>query len=163
MARQLKRNLRGIVEPFLLGEPLFVRLCSVFVNYLALILRTAFIVGSVLLFHEFRDLSVDLRQPVAEIDLPPAYEIEIEPTVELDPEDPLLTERVQHFLNCTYEDYRTTHFDECVDNQSEIHLRPPADPDDTGSVSYDLPLRYASLDDYFSDPMQTVILAGDRS
>ena len=150
MTNKLKRNLRGVVEPFLLGEPLFVRLCSAFVSNLALILRTAFIVGAILLFQEFSDLSADLREPLAEIEpAPVAHEFKIELISEPEPQDPVLTERVQHFLNCTYEDYRSAHFDECVESRSDIYPRPQAEPDESGRVRYDAPVRYARLDGHF--------------
>ena len=57
----------------------------------------------------------------------------------------MLTERVKHYLNCTYEDYRITHYDECVEGPSRIYRGPQADPDDMGNVSYELPVQLARL------------------
>jgi len=61
------------------------------------------------------------------------------------PQEPVLTERVKHYLNCTYEDYRITHYDECVEGPSRIYRGPQADPDDMGNVSYELPVQLARL------------------
>jgi hypothetical protein len=52
-----------------------------------------------------------------------------------------------HFLNCTFEDYRTTHYDECVEAPSNIYQRPQADPDDIGYVPHDVPILLARLND----------------
>lgn len=64
-----------------------------------------------------------------------------------EPQDPVLSEQVQHFQNCTYEDYRTTYYDDCVEGQSRIYLRPQAGPDDTGYVPYAAPVVLARLND----------------
>jgi len=148
MARKRKRRLSGIAAPVLVREPLLVRLCSGFVNNLTLILRTAFIIGAIFLAQDFRDFTEELPQSMAEIEpAPAAQEIETEPTPEAEPQEPVLSDRVQHFLNCTYEDYRTTHYDECVEAPSNIYQRPHADPDDIGYIPHDEPILFARLND----------------
>lgn len=157
MPRKLKRHLSGIAQPVLLREPLLVRLCSTFVNSLTLILRTAFIVGAVFLAQDFRSLTEDLRQSVTEIEpVPAVHEVETKLTEEPESQEPLLSERVKHFLNCTYEDYRSTHYDECTEEPSRIYRGPQAEPHDIGNVPYDMPIRFASLNDYstFERPVQ---------
>ena len=144
MARKRKRKLRGIAEPVLGREPLLLRSCSAFVNNLRLILQIAFIVGAILLAQEFRSFTEELAPTVAEIDPPPAN-LEIKPIADPGPQEPVLTERVKHYLNCTYEDYRITHYEECVEAPSRIYRGPQADPDDMGNVSYDAPVLLARL------------------
>lgn len=148
MARKHKRRLSGTAAPVLVREPLLLRLCSGFVNNLTLILRTAFIIGAILLAQDFRDFTEELPQSAAEIEPAPAVlDIETEPTPEAEPQEPVLSDRVQHFLNCTYEDYRTTHYDECVEAPSNIYQRPQADPDDIGYIPHDEPIMLARLTD----------------
>ena len=60
--------------------------------------------------------------------------------------EPVLSDGVMHALNCTYQDYRDAHYDECVKDPSRIYPRPQADPDDTGHVFYDTPVLFAQLD-----------------
>jgi hypothetical protein len=128
MAREYKRRLSGIAAPVLVREPLLLRLCTGFVNNLTLILRTAFIIGAIFLAQDFRNFTEDLPQSAAGIEPAPAVlEIETEPAPEAGPQEPVLSDRVQHFLNCTFEDYRTTHYDECVEAPSNIYQRPQAD------------------------------------
>ena len=146
MARKHKRRLSGIAAPVLVREPLLVRLCARVVNNLTLILRTAFIIGAIFLAQDFRDFTEELPQSMAEIEPAPAVQ-EIEPAPEAEPQEPVLSDRVQHFLNCTYEDYRTTHYDECVEAPSNIYQRPHADPDDIGYIPHDEPILFARLND----------------
>jgi len=148
MARKRKRHLSGIAEPVLGREPLFVRSCTAFVNNLTRILQTAFIVGAIFLAQEFRSLTEDLPQAVVEFETEPTAEPA--PVFAPEPQESVLTERVKHYLNCTYEDYRITHYEECVEAPSRIYRGPEAESDDMGNVSYDLPVRLASLDDYTS-------------
>ncbi len=151
MAGKRTRHLSGIAERVLGREPLLVRSCSAFVNNLTRILQTAFIVAAFLLAQDFRSLAEDLPQSMAEIEpVPAVHEAEAEPGAEPGPQAPVLTERVKHFLNCTYEDYRITHYDECVEGPSRIYRGPQAEPDDMGNVSYDMPVRLARLDNYVS-------------
>ena len=148
MARKHKRRLSGIAAPVLAREPLLVRLCARFVNNLTLILRTAFIIGAIFLAQDFRDFTEELPQAAAEIaPAPTVLEIEAQPLPDLEPQESALSDRVQHFLNCTYEDYRTTHFDECVEAPSNIYQRPQADPDDIGYIPHDEPILLARLSD----------------
>jgi hypothetical protein len=149
VARKLKQQLRGIAEPVLGREPLLLRTCSAFVNNLRLILQTAFIVCAILLARDFRSFTETLPHSVAEVEPVPAR-LEGRPIAEPEPQEPVLTERVKHYLNCTYEDYRITHYDECVEGPSRIYRGPQAEPDDMGNVSYDAPVRLARLDDYAS-------------
>lgn len=152
MTRKFKRHVRGIAEPILVREPLLLRSCSAFVNNLTLILKTAFIVGAILLARDFRSLTQELGHAAVEVE--PAllvHEVEIEPTAEPEPQEPLLSERVQHYLNCTFEDYRTTHYDECVEGPSRIYQRPQAKPDDIGNLPYTVRHLYADM------PSQNII------
>jgi len=144
MTRRFKRHVRGIAEPILVREPLLVRSCSAFVNNLTLILKTAFILGAILLARDFHSLSNDLSRSAADIEPTLVVkEVEPEPTAEPEPQEPLLNERVQHYLNCTYEDYRATYYDECIKGPSKIYRRPQAKPDDIGSIPYDVRHLYA--------------------
>ena len=54
MGAKRKRSLGGIFEPMLVREPLFIRLCTAFVDNLGLILRTALVIGALMLVQEFR-------------------------------------------------------------------------------------------------------------
>jgi len=152
MTRRIKRHMRGITEPVLVREPLLVRSCSAFVNNLTLILKTAFIVGAILLARDIRSITQELGHSMVEVE--PALlvqEVETEPTAEPEPLQPVLSERVKHYLNCTYEDYRSTHYDECIEGPSRIYQRPQAKPDDIGNLPYDLRYLYADM------PPQNVI------
>jgi hypothetical protein len=148
MATNRKRKFRGIASPVLIREPLLVRLCATFVENLTLILRTGLIMGAVLLVHDLRILLEEVNQPVAEAVPAPAVPAESEAIGTIEAQETVLSEGVMHALNCTYEDYRNTHYDECVKDPSHIYLNPHADPDDTGHVIYDAPVLYARLDDY---------------
>ncbi len=150
MATNRRRKFRGIASPVLIREPLLVRLCATFVENLTTILRVGLVMGAVLLVHDLRILLEEVSQPVAESVPAPAILVESEAISTTEAQDPVLSEGVMHALNCTYEDYRNTHYDECVKDPSHIYLRPHADPDDTGYVIYDAPVLYARLDDYTS-------------
>ena len=119
----------------------FVRFCRGLVDNLRLILEVAFLAGAFFLAQDFRDFHVP--QPVAEVDSTPVIH---EPFVtEPVPETPVVTDRVKHFLNCTFEDYRTQHYAECVDADSDIYNDPIADPDDTGHIFREPPLLLAAI------------------
>lgn len=148
MTRKRKRLLSGIAEPVLGREPLFVRSCTAFVNNFTRILQTMFIVGALCLAQDFSSLAEDLPQALAEFETEPTAVPA--PVFADEPQESVLTDRVKHFLNCTYEDYRITHYEECVEAPSRIYRGPQAEPDDMGNISYDLPVRLASLDDYTS-------------
>ena len=66
------------------------------------------------------------------------------PTTEDDPG--WLTDGVKQALNCTYEDFRGEHYDECVKGPSSIYKNPRTNEDDTGYVMYDTRTLYARLE-----------------
>ena len=150
MAKNRRSRFRGIAPPVLVREPLLIRLCATFVDNLTLILRTGLVMGTLLLVHDLRILLEEVTQPVAESVPAPAVPIESEAIVTTEVQEPVLSEGVMHALNCTYEDYRNAHYDECVKDPSRIYLRPHADPDDTGLLIYDAPVLYARLADHTS-------------
>jgi hypothetical protein len=150
MAKNRRRKFLGIAPPVLVREPLLVRLCTAFVENLTLILRTAFVVCAVLLVQDLRTLLEEVTQPIAESVPTPTVTVEIEAAGATEAQEPVLSEGVMHALNCTYEDYRNVHYDECVKDPSGIYQRPQAEPDDTGLVIYATPVLYARLDDYVS-------------
>jgi hypothetical protein len=120
MATNRRRKFLGIAPPVLAREPLLVRLCTTFVENLTLILRTGLVMGAVLLVHDLRILLEEVSQPVAES--VPALVVPVESEVigTTEAQEPVLSEGVMHALNCTYEDYRNTHYDECVTDPSHI-------------------------------------------
>ena len=146
MATIRSRKIRGIAAPVLVREPLLVRLCTKFVDNLTLVLRTGLVMGAVLLVHDLRILLDEVTQPVAESVPALAVPVENEAIGTTETQEPVLSEGVMHALNCTYENYRNTHYDECVNDPSHIYLRPDADPDNTGQVYYDARILYARLD-----------------
>ena len=148
MAEKRRRIIRGIAEPYFVREPLLVRLCTAFVDNLVLILRTAFVMGALLLVQDLRILFEEAKQPVVEVVPVPTIPVEVVAVDAREVQDPVLSERVRQALNCTYEDYRDAYYDECVKEPSGIYPRPQADPDDTGLVIYQSRVLYASLDDY---------------
>lgn len=144
MTGRRKRPLRGIAAPVLPGEPLFIRSCRAFTDNLALLLRGAFILGALLLVQEFDRFAAGLVRSAAEADpLPPATALAIEPPAPSEPELPVLTDRVWHYLNCTYHEYRRQYYAECVEEPSGIYRAPEADPDDTGSLLRQSPVQFA--------------------
>ena len=145
MAKDGKGRIRGLAPPILVREPLFVRLCTAFVDNLTLILRTGLILGAVVLVHDLRLLLDEVNQPMAESAPVQAAPVESEAINEPEKLEPTLSDGVMHALSCTYQDYRDTHYDECVKDPSTIYLRPQAEPDDTGHVIYDTPVLFAYL------------------
>jgi len=150
MAKDGKEKIRGVAAPILVREPLFVRLCTAFVDNLTLILRTGLIVGTVLFVHDLRLLLDDVNQPMAESVPAQAAPVESEAIDVTETLEPVLSDGVMHALNCTYQDYRDTHYDECIKVPSQIYPRPQADPDDTGLVIYDTPVLFAHLSSFSS-------------
>ena len=148
MADKRSRNFRGISEPVLVREPLLVRLCVAFVENLTLILKAALVVGVVLLVRDLRTFLEEVNQPVVESVLMQAVPLAIEEIGETGTQEPVLSDRVKQALNCTYANYRNTHFDECVKEPSSIYPRPDADPDNTGLIIFDTPVLFAPLDNY---------------
>jgi hypothetical protein len=148
MARKRSFRLRGIAEPILVRRPLFVRLCSAFVDNLTLILRIGLVTGAIMLIQDLRSVSERTVQPVAEVAPEP-----IDPAGAIQPDDAspeddaVLSESVKQALNCTYESYRNEHYDDCVAEPSRIYVPRQAGPDDTGQIRYETPVMYARLDD----------------
>jgi hypothetical protein len=97
--------------------------------------------GAIIFVRDLRDVPGEHEQPFEE---PPPSVTEVEVT---EKDEPVMTEGIKHALNCTYDEYRRAHFDECVGEPSRIYARPEADPDDTGYVSHGSPVLYASLID----------------
>lgn len=147
MAGRRKQFYRGVASPVVVREPLLVKACRMFVELLPTILRTAFVLGAVLFLHEFRELSADpARTVVVDPPLPVVQEkAEAMPREDASASMPVLNDRVRHFLNCTYEEYRREHFDECVEQQSLIYRPPQPGPDESGNALYAWPVRYAGL------------------
>ena len=144
MTGKSKQRLHGIAAPVLPGKPLFIRLCEAFVENLAMILRSALIVGALALAHQFATLTEGLSPSIAEIDsVPIPADVTAEPIVPPEPAQPVVTDRVRHYLNCTYEDYRNEHFDSCVEQQSQICRAPGAAPDETGRLPREAESRFA--------------------
>ena len=150
MAKDGRERIRGVAAPILVREPLFVRLCTAFVENLTLMLRTGLILGAVVLVHDLRILLDDVNEPVAESVPAQAAPGESEAIDVTETMEPVLSDGVMHALNCTYQDYRDTHYDECIKVPSQIYPPPQADPDDTGLVIYDTPVLFAQLQDVHS-------------
>ena len=127
---------------------MFVRLCSAFVDNLASLLRVALVFGSIMLVGDLRSVPGEDGQPLVEQSTPPAVvEVEATEVGAIEEDEAMLNERIKHALNCTYDEYRRAHFDECVEEPSSIYARPEAGPDDTGYVMHDSPILFASLVD----------------
>ncbi len=123
------------------------RLCVAFVDNLTLILRLAFIAGAFFLASDLRTLPEELNPPVVEVapvQTNPVNRSAPTPAIEEDPG--WLTSGVKQALNCTYENFRSEHYDECVKEASSIYTRPQADPDDTGYIMYETRTLFARLD-----------------
>jgi hypothetical protein len=147
MARKRMRQLRGLAEPCLTRVPLPVRLCSAFVDNLALILRVGLVLGAVAFIHDFHSITDELESSAHRAAAPPTDVDDPRPPTQPAPREPVLTERVKHYLNCTFEDYRAAHYDACVEEPSDIYRKPEAGPDDTGRLDHDTPVLFANLDD----------------
>lgn len=147
MARKRKKKSHGIAEPVLGREPLFIRLCSAFVDNLTLILRTALVTGAFFLVQdlsEFYDRVIDdaVETETAQIEV----EKEPVPADVIEVKEPVINDRILHAKNCTIAEYREAHYDDCVDEPSVVYPRPEADPDDIGFLADDSPVMFASLD-----------------
>ena len=112
-------------------QPFFIRLCEAFVDNLGLMLRVALVLGGIAFVHELRD--------VREIVLPAADESERARPVADEPPpshatgddgEPWLTDGVRQALRCTHADYRNRHYDECVQDPSDVYRKPDAAADD---------------------------------
>jgi len=147
MARTHKKKLQGIAEPVLGREPLFIRLCSAFVDNLTLILRTALVTGALFLVQDLSDFydrvaddAVEAETAQTEVETKPV------PAEDIVVEEPVINDRILHARNCTITEYREAHYDDCVDEPSSVYPRPEADPDDVGFLTDDSPVMFASLD-----------------
>jgi len=145
MAVKNKQSFHGVAAPAVSREPVLVRLCSAFVNNLSTILKAGLVVGAAFFIHDFRILMDELL-PAATVSkpIPVAIEIEVKLSDEPEPQESLYTDRVMHFYNCTFEDYRNANYENCVLEPSEIYRPPQADPDDTGRFTRrGAPVKYA--------------------
>lgn len=145
MTGNRKTGLRGIAQPILVREPLFVRFCSAFVDNLTLMLRTAFVIGALFLVQDLQIKFEQSGQPVAEIQTGHSASTP-RPAEPTRAEAPVLSDGVRHALNCTFEDFRNENFDECVNGPSRVYQRPDAEEDDTSHNFYAVPVLFASLD-----------------
>ncbi|NOR37757.1 MAG: hypothetical protein GQ577_13510 [Woeseiaceae bacterium] len=147
MARKRKQKLHGIAEPMLGRDPLFIRLCSVFVDNLALILRTALVTGALFLVQDLSDFYDRVADDSVEAETAQiAIENEPVPAEDIAVIEPVINDRILHAKNCTIAEYREAHYDNCVDEPSSVYPRPEADPDDIGYLADDSPVMFASLD-----------------
>ncbi len=124
------------------GRPLFIRFCEAFVDNLGLILRVALVVGAISFVNQLPDRSTPESSEAVALEQEASEESEI--PIE---DETWKSPGVLHALNCTYMHYREQHYDECVEDSSEVYRRPGADPDDTSFVPRDDLLLYASLSD----------------
>jgi len=139
------RGLRGIAAPVLVREPVLVRVCVALVDNLAIILRLGLMVGALFLIRDLRGVTDDLQPTVAEL-VPPTSGASATVTVHPERrEPPVRNERVEHYLKCTYKDYRDAHFEACVDGPSSVYRKPEPDPDNTGRVWPEEPVRTLRL------------------
>ena len=146
MAKKRRSKYRGIAQPVYAREPLLIRLCASLVDNLTLILRTAFVIGSIFLVQELQLIFENGSQSTTESTPSQIVSADVNVIDEGKVPKTALSDGVKSALNCTYENYRKTHYDECVKEPSQIYQRPQADPDDMGLVSYDTPTLYARLD-----------------
>ncbi len=142
MSRHRRNRLQGNAEPVLRERPLFIRFCEAFVDNLGLILRVALVVGAITFVNQLPDTSAPESSDVVAIEQDSNEELEV--PIE---DETWKSPGVLHALNCTYTDYREQHYDECVEDSSEVYKRPGADPDDTSFVPRDDLVLYASLSD----------------
>lgn len=161
MAVNRKRPLRGNAPKALVEPPLFIRLCQSFVDHLGVILKTAFVFGAIVLVE-------DLLTGLEETREAPPRSVQILEPDQLAPAVPgpggsgaaddvatetFMSDGVRHALNCTYTEYRNEHYDECVDDDSEVYRHPPADSDDRGFVARDALILLADTK-VFSEPRE---------
>jgi len=147
MGRKRRNKIRGIAEPVLGREPLFIRLCSAFVDNLTLILRTALVTGALFLVQDLGDLYDRVTDRAVE-DGTAQIELEKEtlPAEDSAVEEPVINDRILHARNCTIAEYREEHYNECVDEPSSVYPRPEGDPDDIGFLASESSVLFASLD-----------------
>ncbi len=141
-----KRQLRGYAVPYLVREPLLIRLCTAFVDNLTLILRMTFVFGSIWLVQnilDHYDAGTDGETMIAaEREASAAGK----PAAELPPTEPtLMTDGVRLALNCTRTDFRDAHYAECKVDDSEIYKRTAPTNDETGQLTQPSRTMYADL------------------
>jgi hypothetical protein len=130
-------------------RPLFVPLCEGFVDNVALILRVALACGAIVFVQELGD--VRERFAPREHDTAPPQATAEEPPVQPDPaahdDEPWLSDGVRHALNYTHTEYRNRHYDECVQEPTDVYRRPAGETeDDIGFIARDDAVLYARLD-----------------
>ena len=119
---------RQTAQPTFEQEPLLVRLCAAFVEHLGVILKTTMLFATALFVQELQLLFSDSDSRDGEPVSPTVIQTErAAPPQSESADDPVLSEGVLHALNCTYTDYRETHFDECVEEPSAVYPRPIGD------------------------------------
>lgn len=144
MVGRTKTPYRAIARPESAREPAFVRACAVFVETLPLALRTALVISAAVFVHELHDFTGTADERKVDLEkLVKSSEAGVAEPADSAPIEPVLTDRVKHYLNCTYEDYRNEHFDSCVEQQSQIYRAPGAAPDETGRLPREAESRFA--------------------
>ena len=146
MRRMRRRNeLRGTAQPTLVREPLFVRLCAALVDHLGLILKTAMLLAAAVFVQELQS-SFSGKEQAGRPEPAPAIVTThpVAPKVEDEAAEPVLSEGVMQALNCTYTEYRNMHYDECVNEPSQVYPKPIGE--DPGGA-------------WFHDPAPSVLLA----
>ena len=126
-----RNELRGTAQPTLVREPLFVRLCTALVDHLGLVLKTAMLLAAAVFVQELQSSFSGAGQADR---LEPAPAIvttnPVAPSVKDEFAEPVLSEGVKQALNCTYAEYRNAHYDECVNEPSQVYPKPIGeDPD----------------------------------
>lgn len=123
-----RNELRGTAQPTLVREPLFVRLCTALVDHLGLILKTAMLLAAAVFMQELQS-SFSGTEQADRLEPTPAIVTTnpVAPTVENEGAEPVLNEGVLQALNCTYAEYRNTHYDECVREPSQVYPKPVGD------------------------------------
>lgn len=146
MSQQRKQKFRGSASPLRSREPIFIRLCSTFVDNLTLILRIGFVFGVAFLVHTIADeFRATPQSSAAQIAEQSATEQSEAPELVTEKEESLLSDRVKLARDCTYREFREAHYEECVESDSAIWHN----PNGSGSVTRESPVRYALLNDQF--------------
>jgi hypothetical protein len=131
------------------ATPLFIRLCEAFVDNLGLILRVSLVCGAIVFVQELGDVR-ERMAPVERDTVPPqaaTEELPVQPGPTVDDDEPWLSDGVRHALNCTHTDYRNRHYDECVQEPSDVYRKPAAEfDDDISFIISDDAVLHARLD-----------------
>ena len=130
-------------------RPLFIRLCEAFTDNLGLILRIALVCGAIVFVDELGDIREQFAPAGADtaaIETLPA-EPSAEPERASGEAEPWLSDGVRHALNCTHTEYRNRHYDECVQEPSDVYRRPDRNAeDDIGFLAREDLVLYARLE-----------------